>query len=391
MHEDDLTFVALIPAHNEARTIGRTIRGLRMQSRPPIKIYVIDDGSTDGTGKIARGLGAIVLRREKSSGKKSDALNAALPFVDTKLFLMTDADTELHPNACELLLSEFASNNPPTASYGCVVSRKPRRVHQRGRAIEVRFQQFFTKRAQDHRNATLVAPGCIAMWQTSAIHKRKNGLAAETLAEDMEHTTWVETHPELFPDDGNGRVTFAYDALAFTEDPPTFRLYWQQTMRWYASFFQNLRVNWRSLFLPPRGRLLPRNTWLTFFVLGYLLDGIVGFALFFALPIVAVALRWQWDWSFFLLTVAGFIIVRTAFVGICSLMEGVRLSRLVGDSSMLAVALRIVLSPKETILSLPCYLFWTDLLNKVIWPLALIRELPPLNKRFSVSTWKKGH
>jgi glycosyltransferase involved in cell wall biosynthesis len=53
----------LIPARNEELGIGGTIRSVLDAGVPPSDIYVIDDGSTDRTGDIARSLGANVLRK----------------------------------------------------------------------------------------------------------------------------------------------------------------------------------------------------------------------------------------------------------------------------------------------------------------------------------------
>ncbi len=51
--------VVVIPAYNEAKTIGSIVTSLL----PLVdKVIVVDDGSQDGTGKIARASGALVLR-----------------------------------------------------------------------------------------------------------------------------------------------------------------------------------------------------------------------------------------------------------------------------------------------------------------------------------------
>jgi glycosyltransferase involved in cell wall biosynthesis len=55
------TSLALIPAFNESATIGQVVRGVRAVA-PELPIVVIDDGSTDGTGAIARAAGASVVR-----------------------------------------------------------------------------------------------------------------------------------------------------------------------------------------------------------------------------------------------------------------------------------------------------------------------------------------
>ena len=58
--------VAIIPALNAERTVPRVIEQARQHIEP---VIVIDDGSTDRTGDVARAAGAIVLRHEVNRGK----------------------------------------------------------------------------------------------------------------------------------------------------------------------------------------------------------------------------------------------------------------------------------------------------------------------------------
>jgi glycosyltransferase involved in cell wall biosynthesis len=56
----------VIPAHNESKTIGPLVGALREKK---FDVLVIDDGSTDLTGDLARAQGATVIRQEQKSGK----------------------------------------------------------------------------------------------------------------------------------------------------------------------------------------------------------------------------------------------------------------------------------------------------------------------------------
>lgn len=56
----------LTPAHNESEAIGGLVKGIRDRQLP---VIVIDDGSSDDTGSIAKENGAVVLRNEQKMGK----------------------------------------------------------------------------------------------------------------------------------------------------------------------------------------------------------------------------------------------------------------------------------------------------------------------------------
>lgn len=78
-------FVALIPAHNEARRVASTVRAIA--TIPRIKlIVVVDDGSNDDTPEVAERAGAKCLRLGANSGKGS-ALNAGVAAIRHWLIL----------------------------------------------------------------------------------------------------------------------------------------------------------------------------------------------------------------------------------------------------------------------------------------------------------------
>jgi len=98
----------IVPAYNEAATLGETVASLLDQTVSPAEIIVVDDGSTDGTGEIARGLGATVLRPPVRTGSKAGAQTFALDKVRTEFTIAVDADTTLAPDAIERLAAVFS-------------------------------------------------------------------------------------------------------------------------------------------------------------------------------------------------------------------------------------------------------------------------------------------
>jgi glycosyltransferase involved in cell wall biosynthesis len=80
----------IIPALNEAAAIGQVVRNLRRQRVR--SVYVVDNGSDDGTADIARRAGAIVVREaRKGYGAACLAGLRALP-ADTGIVVFVDGD-----------------------------------------------------------------------------------------------------------------------------------------------------------------------------------------------------------------------------------------------------------------------------------------------------------
>ena len=102
-----MTVHALIPAFNEAETIGAVIAGL---AGVVDAITVVDDGSSDGTADLARAAGANVIVQPARSGKGT-AIRAGLASVlrgSCTHVLMIDADLQHRPDEAARLIAVAA-------------------------------------------------------------------------------------------------------------------------------------------------------------------------------------------------------------------------------------------------------------------------------------------
>ncbi len=227
----------IVPAFNEAPSIADTIRSLQSQSRPPVRILVIDDCSTDATGDIARECGVTVVRPPLNTGSKAGAQTFGLAFVETDLVVAVDADTTLAPDALDHLVRCF-EDEAVAAACGFVLPRHVHSVWERGRYIEYLFAFGFYKQVQDFYGAPLIASGCFSMYRTEVL-RQCGGWSPRTLAEDMD-LTWT------FYQRGHA-VRFAPAALAYPIEPHSFRHVRAQLQRWSHGFVQNVRLHWRGV------------------------------------------------------------------------------------------------------------------------------------------------
>jgi cellulose synthase/poly-beta-1,6-N-acetylglucosamine synthase-like glycosyltransferase len=85
------------------------VPGLVLCARPAVEVIVVDDASTDGTGKAVTDLGRGDVRVIRTpSGGKAGALDTGIAFARNVLIVMVDADTVVVPDSVHRLLQPFA-------------------------------------------------------------------------------------------------------------------------------------------------------------------------------------------------------------------------------------------------------------------------------------------
>ncbi len=98
----------MIPARNEAATIAATVTSLLLQEYDNItELFVLDDGSTDGTADVARQAGLGDARLRVIEGEplpvgwvgKNWACHQLAQYARSDLLLFTDADVQWEPAA----------------------------------------------------------------------------------------------------------------------------------------------------------------------------------------------------------------------------------------------------------------------------------------------------
>jgi len=101
--------VVIMCALNEERTVGKVIDGIPRefkQAPVEVQVIVVDDGSVDQTGRIARGKGALVLRHDRPWGlgrSFAHALKRALE-EGADLVVNIDADGQFNPGDIPALI-----------------------------------------------------------------------------------------------------------------------------------------------------------------------------------------------------------------------------------------------------------------------------------------------
>jgi peptidoglycan-N-acetylglucosamine deacetylase len=234
----DNSITVLVPAYNEEKVIGMTIRSLLGSTiAHELKILVIDDGSTDRTTAVVEeefaGDERVQVLR-KPNGGKAAALNFGLTQIDTEIVVAIDGDTLLERDAIERLIAPFGDPAVGAAAGKVVVGNRVNLL-TRFQALEYAVSQNLDRRAFERFNAIGVVPGAIGAWRRQAVLDA-GGYASETLAEDADLTLTLQRR--------GWRIVSVPEAVALTEAPETLRALVKQRFRWT---FGMLQVAWKHL------------------------------------------------------------------------------------------------------------------------------------------------
>lgn len=220
----------VIPAFDEAETLEHTVRAA---IGPGVgRVVVVDDGSTDATGAIARRLAAeldpVVYVAHPTNQGKAAALQTGLALASGPLVATLDADTR--PDADAIARLARACSQPGVAAAACNVTvASPDRLVRRWQDLEYVTAIHLGRRAQARVGALATVPGALAVWRVEAV-EACGGFSGRTLAEDTDLTLSLQRR--------GWQVRFVDDARAYTEAPSTWRALFAQRRRWLLGNLQ---------------------------------------------------------------------------------------------------------------------------------------------------------
>jgi cellulose synthase/poly-beta-1,6-N-acetylglucosamine synthase-like glycosyltransferase len=265
----------LIPAWNEAAVIGASIdRLMRLDyPREALRIYVVDDASTDDTPEVVQGKadqypGNVVhLRRDKGGEGKAHTLNHGLAVILAddwmQAVLIMDADVIYEAAALRRMTCHLA--DPEIGAVTAYIREGSRPANFMARFIGY---EYITAQAAARRSQNVI--GAIACLAGGAqLHSRAN---IEAIGGRIDSTTLAEDTITTFRTQLMGRrVVFEPHAVVWAEEPATITGLWKQRVRWARGNFQVTRRYKHIWFRPWRHRQLGSLTfgtlWFSIFLL----------------------------------------------------------------------------------------------------------------------------
>lgn len=280
----------LVPAHNESAGVVACVESLLRLQYPQVQIVVVDDGSTDGTSEVLRETYPMLrtdedpvnplallkpveevwrfvdrdalLVRKVSSGRRADAVNAALQFARHELVCMIDGDSILEPTALLRVVQPFIDDPTVVASGGIVRPTNgavlldaeidsvevPRTLIERIQVLEY-LRAFLVGRAGwSAIKGLLIISGAFGVFRRDTLVSF-GGLDAASLAEDAELVVAAHRHHRAAREPY--RIVFVADPVCWTEVPSTWGAVARQRKRWSQGLGELLKGA-RDMIMRPR-------------------------------------------------------------------------------------------------------------------------------------------
>lgn len=299
-----VTVTVLIPAHNEAASIGATLDSLSAQIPAPNRIIVVADNCNDATDAIARTHGAEVFVSLGNTDKKAGALNQALHELltglgDNDIVMCMDADTVLDEGFLAAGVQRFTSDRALMAIGGLFYGEQGHRIlGQLQRNEYVRYSREIRRR----RGRVFVLTGTASMFRARALRTvaasrgtllpgiQGDVYDTAALTEDNELTLAIKSLGGLMASPNGCRVV--------TELMPKWSYLWTQRLRWQRGALENL------------GAYGPAPTMLRYWAqqlgIGY---SVIALSSFWLLIVVTALATDNWVWFPFWLAVGSLFVV----------------------------------------------------------------------------------
>ncbi|MBN1157577.1 glycosyltransferase family 2 protein [Candidatus Woesearchaeota archaeon] len=235
----------IVPAYNEERKIGHTIKSLKKLNYPNIEFIVVNDGSKDDTSDVVRkSIGGdrrfLFLDNKKNKGKAA-SLNQGIDNAKGEFIACMDADSVVEPDVFQKTLPYFKDKKTGAVTITVEV-KKPKGLLERMIDLEFILGLSLFLKALSFLDSVFVTPGPFSVYRTSVL-REINGFDPDNITEDTEIAYRIHKHGYKIENCMNARV--------HTILPKTFKGICTQRKRWYSGALQTI-IKHRSMFFKKR-------------------------------------------------------------------------------------------------------------------------------------------
>jgi cellulose synthase/poly-beta-1,6-N-acetylglucosamine synthase-like glycosyltransferase len=246
----------VVPAWNEAAVIARTLDTLMQLDYPEdrVRVYVVDDASTDETPDVVRAKAAAYpgrifhLRRDHGGEGKAHTINHGLRRIREEdwyeAVLVIDADVIFTDRSLRRMARHLTIPDVGAVTGYIKEGSRPANYMNRFIAYEYVNAQAGARRAQNVLGAQACLAGGAQLMRRDSLEAIGGQIDTSTLAEDTVTTLNVQL--------SGRRVVFEPHAIVWAEEPRDIGGLWRQRLRWGRGNVQ-ITLRFRRIWLR-RGR-----------------------------------------------------------------------------------------------------------------------------------------
>ncbi len=247
LHAPMHRFAVLIAARNEEAVIGKLIDSIKAQSYPGrlVKIFVAADNCTDATAEAARSHGAEVYERYDMTRRgKGYALDFLLREIKLRGhgrfdgYIVLDADNVLDRDFILHMNETFSAGHDIVTCYRSSKNYGDNWISA-GYALWFLRESRYLNSARARLGSSCGVSGTGFLFSQAVLDAQGGGWPFHLLTEDIEFTIDNVTR--------GMKVGYCPDAIAYDEQPISFRQSWAQRLRWSRGYLQVFKKYGRAL------------------------------------------------------------------------------------------------------------------------------------------------
>ena len=247
LHAPMHRFAVLIAARNEEAVIGKLIDSIKAQSYPGrlVKISVAADNCTDATAEAARSHGAEVYERYDMTRRgKGYALDFLLREIKLRGhgrfdgYIVLDADNVLDRDFILHMNETFSAGHDIVTCYRSSKNYGDNWISA-GYALCFLRESRYLNSARARLGSSCGVSGTGFLFSQAVLDAQGGGWPFHLLTEDIEFTIDNVTR--------GMKVGYCPDAIAYDEQPISFRQSWAQRLRWSRGYLQVFKKYGRAL------------------------------------------------------------------------------------------------------------------------------------------------
>ena len=247
LHAPMHRFAVLIAARNEEAVIGKLIDSIKAQSYPGrlVKIFVAADNCTDATAEAARSHGAEVYERYDVTRRgKGYALDFLLREIKLRGhgrfdgYIVLDADNVLDRDFILHMNETFSAGHDIVTCYRSSKNYGDNWISA-GYALWFLRESRYLNSARARLGSSCGVSGTGFLFSQAVLDAQGGGWPFHLLTEDIEFTIDNVTR--------GMKVGYCPDAIAYDEQPISFRQSWAQRLRWSRGYLQVFKKYGRAL------------------------------------------------------------------------------------------------------------------------------------------------